>query len=441
MRPPDQLATRIAEQVREGTLPPGDPTAIALDRIYTHDPRVRAFVHVDDTGARRSADALSEHSSDGRLLGVPVGVKDVIDTADMPTQHGSPIFAGHRPAGDAAAVGRLRAAGAVVIGKTVTNELGASHPGPTRNPHDQERTPGGSSSGSAAAVAAGFVPVALGTQTGGSIVRPASFCGVLGMKPTRGLLDQRGVGGHCPTIDTLGLLARSTGDLSLTLEVLAGDRWPGEREPTITSLGIMAPPEADLAASTRRGWTALLEKLRTSPGLTVADAAPAVGQELLDAPLTIIRTETAEHLGHLLDRHTEQLSHRLTAAIEHGRRIPRSEYEAALASVRAAEQDLPRLFGGHHALLGLTVTHEAPRGIDTSGDPAPHRLWSALGVPVVSLPLLRGPTDLPIGVLLIGRPEGDVELLRLAHRLLPYAVAPAGSPPVTARSAEPRDRR
>jgi Asp-tRNA(Asn)/Glu-tRNA(Gln) amidotransferase A subunit family amidase len=326
-----------------------------------------------------------------------------------------------------------------VVGKTVTNELGASQPGPTRNPHDTNRTPGGSSSGSAAAVAAGFVPVALGTQTGGSIVRPASFCGVFGMKPTLGLLDQRGVGGHCPTIDTLGLFARCIEDLSVSLEVLVGEAWHDEHAP-ITSLGVVAP-DPTLATPTRERWGALVDRLRDLDDVAVADADPAVDAELLDAPLTIIRTETAVHLGHLLDRHREHLSTRLAVAIEHGRRIPPRDYEAALSRVLGAREDLARVFRGHDALLLVSVPHEAPAGIEASGDPTPHRLWSALGVPVLSLPMLRGPAGLPIGVQLIGRPRQDARLLQFARRLVPAAVDPAALPPTTEGATGERDDR
>src|SRR3954453_5412195 len=211
----------LAARIRAGELSATDAVGACVERIAEREADVRAWVDWDPEPAldeARRGDPAARH---GPLHGVPVGVKDMIDTADRPTRYGSPIFADHRPASDAACVAALRAAGAVVLGKTATTELAAYEPASTRNPHDLARTPGGSSSGSAAAVADGMTPIALGTPTAGSVVRPAAFCGVLGFKPTFGLVDRTGVGAQAPSLDTVGWFARGADDLALLLDVLA----------------------------------------------------------------------------------------------------------------------------------------------------------------------------------------------------------------------------
>lgn len=414
-------AAEIADAVRGGRATATEVVNAHLARIDAIEPGLRLFAHVAADGARDRAAAVDRAPSALALAGVPIGVKDVIDTARMPTAHGSPVMEGNRPAEDAAIVARIEQGGAVVIGKTVTNEFGASNPGPTRNPHNPARTPGGSSSGSAASVAAGAVALALGTQTGGSVVRPASFCGVFGLKPTLGSIDRTGVGGHCPTIDSPGMFARSASDLALLLRVVS-DLPLGfsEGSPKGSSIGLVLPDEsAAVDPSLRAGLHRIAESARELGVDVVVTAPPRLDEPLRGAPQTIIRHELAEHLGHLLETHRASLSVRLVASIEHGRRISTSEYEEARDAVLRAREDLGPLLNGFDALMSLTVPHEAPLGASESGDPAPHRIWSALGVPVLSMPLLTGPSGLPVGVQLIGLPQSEGWLLEVAGALKP----------------------
>jgi Asp-tRNA(Asn)/Glu-tRNA(Gln) amidotransferase A subunit family amidase len=408
-------AAVIADAVRSGRATATEVVDAHLARLEAIEPGLRMFAHVAADDARDRSAAVERAPSDLALAGVPIGVKDVIDTARMPTAHGTPVMEGNRPPEDAAIVARVERSGAVVIGKTVTNEFGASSPGPTRNPHDPARTPGGSSSGSAASVAAGVVALALGTQTGGSVVRPASFCGVFGLKPTLGSIDRTGVGGHCPTIDSPGMFARSASDLALLLRVVS-DLPLGS--PKGSSIGLVLPAEGDpVDPSLREGLHRIAAGVRELGVDVVVTAPPSIDGTLRSAPQTIIRYELAEHLGHLLDTHRASLSERLVASIEHGRRIPAGEYEEARDAVLRARQDLAPLLHGFDALMSLTVPHEAPVGTSDSGDPAPHRIWSALGVPVLSMPLLTGSSGLPVGVQLIGMPRSEGWLLEIADAL------------------------
>lgn len=414
-------AAAIADAVRSGRATATEVVDAHLARLDAIEPGLRMFAHVAADDARDRAAAVDRAPSDLALAGVPIGVKDVIDTARMPTAHGSPVMEGNRPAEDAAIVARVERTGAVVIGKTVTNEFGASNPGPTRNPHDPARTPGGSSSGSAASVAAGVVALALGTQTGGSVVRPASFCGVFGLKPTLGSIDRTGVGGHCPTIDSPGMFARSASDLALLLRVVSDlPLGSPEGSPKGSSVGLVLPAEGEAVdPSLSAGLHRIAETARELGIDVVVTAPPSLDGPLRGAPQTIIRHELAEHLGHLLDTHRASLSERLVASIEHGRRIPTGEYEEARDAVLRAREDLGPLLNGFDALMSLTVPHEAPLGTSESGDPAPHRIWSALGVPVLSMPLLTGPSGLPVGVQLIGMPRSEGWLLEVAGALKP----------------------
>ena len=420
-----ETAVQIAEEVRDRRISAREIVETHLSRLRAVEPEVRAFAHVAAEDALERAAAVDRDPSGLPLAGVPVGVKDVIDTSRMPTEHGTPVLAGRRPATDAVLVARLEAAGAIVLGKTITNEFGASQPGPTRNPHDVRRTPGGSSSGSAAATAAGVTAIALGTQTGGSIVRPASFCGVFGMKPTLGLLDRTGVGGHTPTIDTPGLMARSAADLLLALEVLSSSPLDVAADVRAWRIGVLA---CDPSASEelRSGLELTAERLGREVRAVEAATDPLHSPELLAAPITIIRFETAKYLGPVADAHGPLLSERLRRTIETGRAIPEADHSAAVRLVEEARKDPAAQMGGFDALLSLTVTHEAPEGLEDSGDPVPHRIWSALGLPVLSIPMLRGPSGLPVGVQLIGRYRSERGLLALATAL-------HGQPAPTAR--------
>jgi len=412
-RPPWQLGA--AEAV--GLLARGELTAEALvraclERIAAEEPRVQAWEFLDPELALSQARRLDAAGRPGPLHGPPLGVKDIIDTADMPTARGSALFAGRRPEADAACVAAIRRAGGVVLGKTVTTELAYFAPGKTRNPRDPSRTPGGSSSGSAAAVAAGMVPAALGTQTAGSIIRPASFCGVVGYKPSHGLLSLAGVSPFAPSLDTLGFLARRAADLPLLARAL-GAALPDRPLPRPPRVGVCRT-EAWAAASpeTRAAVERAAERLRGAGAeVSAANDAPLAG--LSGAQRTVMAFEAAEALADLRPQ-AARLGRELQEILRLGAATPRAAYDAARASAEAARRGLPELFGRLDVLLTGSALGEAPAGLASTGDPAMNRIWTLLGLPCASLPCAEGPHGLPVGVQLVGPPGGDALLLAAA---------------------------
>ena len=383
-----------------------------LERIEELEPRVQAFEALDPDlalGQARRADAAGRP---GPLHGLPVGVKDIIDTADLPTARGSPIFTGRRPGVDAACVAALRRAGGVVLGKTVTTELAYYFPGKTRNPHDPARTPGGSSSGSAAAVAAGMVPAALGTQTAGSLIRPAAYCGVVALKPTHGLVPIDGVSPVAPSLDTLGVLVRRARDLPL---LLAG-------------LGVLLPPTAPIGRlrvglCRTEAWNETLPASRDAVAraasvLALAGAEVTEVEErfagLSGAQRTVMAAEAAVTLGPLRDAHGDRLSPQLRALVEDGARVSPEALAAARGAAEAGRARLPALFARFDVLLGASTQGEAPEGLASTGDPALNRIWTLLGTPCVQLPAGRGPAGMPVGIQLVGARGGDAALCAAA---------------------------
>jgi Asp-tRNA(Asn)/Glu-tRNA(Gln) amidotransferase A subunit family amidase len=376
----------------------------------------------------------------GALAGVPVGIKDIIDTADMPTENGTPLDAGRRPERDAAVVARLRAAGAVILGKTVTTELGAMHPLGTRNPHHPEHTPGGSSSGSAAAVAAGMVALALGTQTNGSVIRPASFCGVVGYKPSFGLIPRTGVLPQAPPLDTVGVFARSLADAALTAEVLAGPD-PGDPDaiagptPRLTAAALAGSPSApafafvrspawDLAEdSTKEAFAGLAARLG---GACTEETLPESFAHGLAAQRTLNLAGIGRHYRSYAERGAAALSPFMRMAIADGRKITAVDYFAALDLRAALRAALAPLFDRYDAILTPAAPGAAPRGLGATGNPAFCSLWSLTGLPAVSLPLLAAPNRLPFGVQLVGRPGDDARLLAAAG----WLTEAVGPPPI-----------
>lgn len=423
-RPPWQLgAAEAVELLARGELTAEALVRACLERIAAEEPRVQAWEFLDPDLALSQARRLDAAGRPGPLHGLPLGVKDIIDTADMPTARGSALFAGRRPGADAACVAAIRRAGGVVLGKTVTTELAYFAPGKTRNPRDPSRTPGGSSSGSAAAVAAGMVPAALGTQTAGSIIRPASFCGVVGCKPSHGLLSLAGVSPFAPSLDTLGFLARRAADLPLLARALGAaltDR-PLPRPPRVG----LCRTEAWAAASpeTRAAVESAAERFRAA-GAEVSPADDAFLAGLSEAQRTVMAFEAAGALAELRP-HAARLSPQLQEILRLGAATPREAYDGARALAEAARRRLPELFGRFDVLLGGSALGEAPAGLASTGDPALSRIWTLLGLPCVSLPFAEGPHGLPVGVQLVGPPAGDDALLAAAA----WAEVALGAPP------------
>lgn len=420
----------------------------ALEAISRHDGAIRSFAASSPEPAlarARELDALDRGRAAALpLLGVPVAVKDVFDTADLPTAYGSEIYRGHQPPADAAAVALLRGAGAVIVGKTKTAEFACMHATDTRNPLDPGRTPGGSSSGSAAAVAARLVPLATGTQTAGSIVRPASYCGILGLKPTAGVIPLAGVLPTSATLDTAGLFARSVEDLEITLGVLSGapagaGTARSARSPDGTG-GAGGPlrGEAPRIALVRLAWEQLEPPARDAidrwaagaraAGAGVVEDERAVPFEALaDAQLTIQKVETAWALGGEADRHGDLVSEELRAYIAAGRRIAREDY---LAARRFADEQRWRWFEPWReldAIVAPSTLGVPPAGLGFTGDPLLCRPFTLLGGPALALPGAWTPDGLPVGIALMGPPHTDRRVLACARWLL-GAMTPAPAP-------------
>ncbi len=411
-------AAEAARRIAAGKLTSEALTAACLERIAAREQDVQAWAFLDPALALAQARALDREAPRGPLHGVPVGIKDVLDAADMPGEYGSPIYRGYRPRADAACVALLRRAGCVILGKTATTEFANNHPTKTRNPRNPAHTPGGSSSGSAAAVADFMAPLALGTQTGGSTIRPASYCGVAGLKPSFNSINRAGLKFVSESLDTIGLFARGAEDLGLALHVLAGRALPdfGATTGRAPRIGLFRTPrwrEADAAAqSAVEGAAARFAKA----GAKVSEfEAPAGYARLYDEQVTIMGYETARALAWEHQHHAAQLSESLRPRIEEGWALSRGAYDAA----RQLARDGRRLFAGrmrdYDFLVTPGATGEAPATLATTGSSVFNRVWTLLGVPCVTLPFGAGPNGLPLGVQLVGAAEGDMQLLTWAR--------------------------
>jgi Asp-tRNA(Asn)/Glu-tRNA(Gln) amidotransferase A subunit family amidase len=384
----------------------------------------------------RQAQAADEHRRHGRPLGalhgVPVGVKDIFDTGDMPTELGSRLWQGRTPRRDAAAVALLRAAGAVIMGKAVTTEYAYYHPGRTRNPHDPERTPGGSSSGSAAAVAAAMVAGAIGSQTNGSVIRPASFCGVVGFKPTHGLIPRTGALLLSRTLDHVGVFARSVEDAALLAEVLIGfdPEDPDTRalaRPPLSAVAGSEPPLPPRLAFVRTPAWRFAEPLLAE---AFAEVVQALGEQACEVELgsafddviemhrTVMEVEMAYNLHRDYERGGDLLSATLRQVIERGRERNALDYVRAVGAIASRNEALTDLFDEYDAILTPAAPGEAPRGLASTGNPVFCSTWTWLGTPAISLPLLQSEAGMPVGVQLVGRRGNDARLLRTARWLV-----------------------
>ncbi len=401
--------------VRAGRFTVEAVTRASLDRVAERDHEVKAWAYIDRDLALEQARARDRGEEKGPLTGVTIGVKDIIDTFDMPTDMGSPIYNGNRTAYDASSVAIVRAAGAVILGKTVTCEFAGLTPSATRNPHNLAHTPGGSSSGSAAAVADNMCQVAFGTQTGGSVLRPASFCGVVGYKPSYNLICRGGIKFAAESRDTIGLIARSVEDVDLVASVLTGRDLTKRRE---------APPKFGLCRThlwdhakpeTVHAIDDAVKKL-TAAGAAFRDVAlPASFVALQEARSVINPVERSRSMAPEWNTRRELISPGLTRQIEEGLKIPYARYLASLQRMNACRDELPSLFGDADVLLAPCVTGEAPKGFETTGDTRFQEFWTALHVPTITLPTHKGPTGLPVGIQLVARIHDDETLLSAAR--------------------------
>ncbi|HZU88309.1 MAG TPA: amidase [Stellaceae bacterium] len=414
---------RLAATAAVARLAAGDLTAEALVRASIDRAQQRAALEAwaffDPERALAQARAIDRAGRPGPLKGVPIGIKDIIDTADMPTGHGSPIYHGNRPFADAACVALIRAASGVVLGKTVTTEFANRHPGATRNPHNPAHTPGGSSSGSAAAVADFHVPLALGTQTGGSVIRPAAFCGVVGYKPSFGDFSRVGVKMQSHTLDTLGIIARTLEDVVLLRAVLLAETKapaPIDRDIGAPRIGFCRTPAWDEAEPATH---ALLQ--RTAERLNAAGAAlrevtlPPPFDDILETHARIFYFEAARNYGYEYEAHRDRVSEVLRMSVlEPGRALPLAAYIEAVEAAEAFRRHLDDLFGEVDLLLAPSAAGEAPPGLGSTGNARFNGLWTLAWTPCLTLPAGTGPNGLPLGIQLVGRRGRDRALLDAA---------------------------
>ncbi len=416
---PDPTSFSVREaagEIAARRLSAEDYAAAWIELVEAQEAVVGAWQYFDREQALAAARQRDREGSGGPLHGIAIAVKDLIDTADMPTGYGSPIYNGHRPTADASCVALARAAGAVVLGKTVTTEFAAFFPGKTANPHNPAHTPGGSSSGSAAAVAAGMAPLAFGTQTAGSIIRPAAYCGVVGYKPSFGLVARAGVKALADSLDTVGCMARRVEDAAFFIGVLTDRRDLREvGAPLPPRFGLCQTPMWDEAepatiAALDRARAALL-----SAGARVDDVAvPNEHRDLAEAQDKIMRFEMARSLAWERTVRATLISPVLAQMLDYGMAIGAGEYDAARGAVAAARAQLDRFFGNCAAVIVPAAPGEAPEGLGSTGSPIFNRMWTALGVPCITLPAGRGGKGLPVGIQLAGRIGEDVRLMEAA---------------------------
>ena len=408
-------AIELARRIDSGALTAEVVVASCLERIAQREPVVRAWAHLDRHQALEAARQSDKSCERGALKGVPFGIKDIFDTADMPSGYGSPIYTGCRPPFDASAAALPRAAGAILLGKTVTTEFANRHPGPTANPRNPAYSPGGSSSGSAAAVADFMVPLALGTQTGGSVIRPAAFCGVVGFKPSYGLFPPAGMHMNTDSLDTVGAMARSVEDIALFRAALMAIPYEKPQLPA-------RPPR--LALCRTMHWDraqpegkAMLEsaaaRLRAAGAEIVDSELPAECADISETQRRHSAYEAPRNHAPELHRHAALLSDDLLAngRIAAGRELSLDDFRAAWRRADRARAATSEWARGFDAILTLPAPGQAPKGLGSTGDAIFNSLWTLLYVPCLTLPAGAGPDGLPVGIQLVGRRHDDARLL------------------------------
>jgi Asp-tRNA(Asn)/Glu-tRNA(Gln) amidotransferase A subunit family amidase len=398
--------------------------AACLEKARAVEPKLKAFEYLPVDTTRRP----------GPLSGIPVAIKDIIATADMPTTNGSPIYKGHIPAADAWVVERLRNLGATIFGKTVSTEFAWRHPGPTVNPWNDAHTPGGSSSGSAAAVAAGLVPLALGSQTLGSVIRPAAFNGIVGLKPSFGAIPRIGVHPLSPSLDHVGLFARRVDDVALALSLIAGASDGDRHGRPVPAFEVDSDRGLDSSGTPRIGIVRFEKWSRAEPEQQrIFDAAIAKAREIgaavdeielaeLDrenwpAINTILSSEGAVIFADLVARFPDRTSDQLKSQVERGKALSAIDYLKAKATQEKRRAAFAMEMSGYDALLTLPAFGEAPRGLQWTGDAEYCAPWTFLGVPAVTLPAGFGKNGLPLGIQVVGRYREDRHLLQVAKWL------------------------
>lgn len=428
-------ASEAARRIRDGEVTSPELVQSCLDRIEAVEDSIGAWAHLDREYALAQANAAQDQrqarKSLGPLHGVPVGVKDILDTADMPTENGTILHRGRRPMKDAAVVERLRAAGAIILGKTVSTELAVYSPGKTKNPHDPTRTPGGSSSGSAAAVASFMVPVAVGTQTNGSVIRPAAYCGVFGFKPSHGLISRHNILKQSPPLDTVGVMGRTLEDTALLADVLIGhdprdphshprshpqiSRIMAEEPPVEPRLVFIRTPVWDQAEeSTKDAFRELCEHL----GDVQIMELPPIFEGAHEDHRRIMEADLALSFAKEYRDGKDKLSNVLREMIERGQQVLAMDYNAAVARISDYQAEIDEIIHVFDAILTPATAGEAPVGLDATGSPAFCTIWTLAGLPALTMPILQGPNGMPLGAQLVSAKGDDARLFRTARWLL-----------------------
>ncbi|MCP4765645.1 MAG: amidase [Gammaproteobacteria bacterium] len=435
-----QSATDARALIEKGLLTSCELVEACLKRIEQLEPTIGAWAHLDRDVALQQARAADEFRKSGlpigALHGLPIGIKDIIDTADYPTERGTVLHQGRQPDRDATLVSLLKEAGAIILGKTVSTEMAVYAPGKTRNPHNPEHTPGGSSSGSAAAVAAAMVSLSVGTQTNGSVIRPAAYCGVYGYKPSFGRISRHGVLEQSPPLDTVGVFARDLADLALIADVLMRyDAQDSAMIPIAPSCiaGIMAqevpanphfafirsPVWEQVEPVTKDALRELIEATNEAqPGTIDIVNMPASFAALHEDHRKVMESDLARSFAAEYQRGKAQLSDVLRDMIERGQQVSDTDYQQALAHMQDYNDFLGEVFEDYDAILTPATPGPAPAGIDATGSPVMNTIWTFCGTPAINLPILQSPDGLPMGVQLVGERNDDARLFRSTRWLL-----------------------
>jgi Asp-tRNA(Asn)/Glu-tRNA(Gln) amidotransferase A subunit family amidase len=436
----DLSAAELARSIREGEITSLDVVNACIARIEEREGEVGAWAHFNPKFAREQAERCDVIRASGiptgPLHGIPVGIKDIFDTKDLPTENGTVLDAGREPMDDSTAVSRLKAAGCVIMGKTVTTEMAVYYPGKTTNPHDARRTPGGSSSGSAAAVACGMVPLAIGSQTNGSVIRPASFCGVVGFKPTHGRISRTGALALSRALDHVGVFTRTLEDAALISDCLIGfdSKDPDTKltaAPQLHAIAIEKPPVAPSFAFAR---TPVWEKADPSTQSAFEELVEflgpncdeiTLGGEFEDAHAhmrNIMYADLAKYLNRYSERGHDQISKTLSKMMAEGSKVSAVAYNTSMDKRVGINAQVQKICSDYDVVITPAAPGEAPIGLGATGDPAFCSIWSYLGTPAVTLPLLRGENGMPLGVQLISTKGDDARLLRTAQWLVDEVV-------------------
>ena len=421
--PPCSTARALAAALRAHETTAEDAVRVCLERIEAREATLGAWVVVDAEGALAAAREIDKTIKLGDKLpplgGIPIAVKDNIETADLPTHYGSPIYEDHQPRADAACVAQAKNAGAIVLGKTVLTEFAYYNPGKTVNPHNPAHTPGGSSQGSAAAVAAGMAPIAFGTQTAGSVIRPAAYCGVVGYKPSWGLIPRQGVKVLSDWLDTVGVFARDVTDAAFFVASLTG-------RPNLKPTGA---PQGLKFAVLREPYPSGAEPEAVVALDRAAEVLTRAGHSVLDLPMPpllqpisrlqrlVMAYDMDKSLGHERRHYESSLSSIMKSYLDEGRGTSSRAYDAAIATTREVQRDIETVFGGVDVILSPSAAGEAPKGLHATGDPAFNRFWTQLQVPCINVPAGKGPNGLPVGVQLAARSGQDALVLSAALAL------------------------